>query len=66
MIDSVKKTKKVNIFKIKTDNPAVIAQSKRIVEARKELSNMQNTFKSILANPDYDNYMEQILEVEKL
>jgi len=46
--------------------PIVFHQQQRLQEARKELYNMQNTFKSVIANPSYDEYNEQILAVEKL
>ena len=38
----------------------------KIRAARAELENMQSVFNSVLANPSYDNQIEQLAEVEKL
>ena len=38
----------------------------KVTQARKDLRNMQTVFNSVLANPNYDNQVQQIDEVEKL
>ena len=46
--------------------PTVYNHQAKMNLARKELRNMQSTFNSVLANPSYDNQIQQIDEVEKL
>ena len=46
--------------------PVNFYHQQKLKAARKELNSIQDEFKSVLANPAYDDQVEQIHEVEKL
>ena len=46
--------------------PLTFMHQQKVNEARKELRNIQSTFNSVLANPSYDDQVQQIDEVQKL